>query len=201
MHFYDNGASSSARKQYSATGNCAFLIRTRQKRFTQPVTCLKPTVFDWWADSALWLYFIWKCVSQDINLSSWVQVSSKVTSPCNAWPCLPRSGLVILSFLLSSAKQSLILTLKSLIKNELKKHWFRNSTNLNISKNTYASIDSVTLPIWLTFSRRQLHAFFSTAIMIRFGFVTVRSSLKNFHLILNKIRWKNEKPQNSWVHG
>lgn len=31
---------------------------------------------------------------------------------------------------------------------------------------TYASIDSVTEPIWFTFSKRQLQAFFSTAILM-----------------------------------
>lgn len=41
---------------------------------------------------------------------------------------------------------------------------------------TYAFIDSVTVPIWLTLSRRQLQAFSSTALQMRFGFVTVKSS-------------------------
>merc|ERR1711884_175588 len=40
----------------------------------------------------------------------------------------------------------------------------------------WASMDSVTDPIWLTLRRRQLQAFLSTAIWILFGLVTVRSS-------------------------
>lgn len=40
----------------------------------------------------------------------------------------------------------------------------------------WALIDSVTDPIWFTFSRRQLQAFLSTAVWILVGFVTVRSS-------------------------
>uniref|UniRef100_H3G5Q2 Uncharacterized protein n=1 Tax=Phytophthora ramorum TaxID=164328 RepID=H3G5Q2_PHYRM len=39
-----------------------------------------------------------------------------------------------------------------------------------------ASIDSVMLPIWFTFSRRALQAFSSIAFFTRVGFVTVRSS-------------------------
>jgi hypothetical protein len=35
---------------------------------------------------------------------------------------------------------------------------------------------SETEPIWLTFKRRQLQAFFSTAVVILFGLVTVKSS-------------------------
>lgn len=41
---------------------------------------------------------------------------------------------------------------------------------------THAWMDSVTEPIWLTLSRRQLQAFFSHACWMRLGFVTVRSS-------------------------
>lgn len=41
---------------------------------------------------------------------------------------------------------------------------------------TYARIDSVTEPIWLTLSSRQLQAFSSTALLMRLGLVTVRSS-------------------------
>lgn len=41
---------------------------------------------------------------------------------------------------------------------------------------TYACRDSVTEPIWLTFRSRQLQDFSSTALAIRFGLVTVRSS-------------------------
>lgn len=37
-------------------------------------------------------------------------------------------------------------------------------------------MDSVTEPIWLTFSSKQLQAFFSTAWAILLGLVTVRSS-------------------------
>lgn len=41
---------------------------------------------------------------------------------------------------------------------------------------TYACRDSVTEPIWLTLSRRQLHDFSATALEILLGLVTVRSS-------------------------
>lgn len=41
---------------------------------------------------------------------------------------------------------------------------------------THAWMDSVTEPIWLTLSSRQLQAFFSTAWAILLGLVTVRSS-------------------------
>jgi len=40
----------------------------------------------------------------------------------------------------------------------------------------WALIDSVTVPIWFTFNKRQLQAFFSTAVLILEGFVTVKSS-------------------------
>merc|ERR1719151_505676 len=39
-----------------------------------------------------------------------------------------------------------------------------------------ALMDSVTVPIWFTFSRRPLHAFFSMAVEILLGLVTKRSS-------------------------
>ena len=39
-----------------------------------------------------------------------------------------------------------------------------------------ASIASVTVPIWFTFNRRPLQDFFSTAVAMRLGLVTVRSS-------------------------
>ena len=42
----------------------------------------------------------------------------------------------------------------------------------------HASMDSVTDPIWLTFRRRQLHAFFSMPCFTLLGFVTRRSSLQ-----------------------
>lgn len=41
---------------------------------------------------------------------------------------------------------------------------------------THACRDSVTEPIWFTLSSRQLQAFSSTALEMRLGFVTVRSS-------------------------
>ena len=44
------------------------------------------------------------------------------------------------------------------------------------TRGTHAWMASVTEPIWLTFSSRQLQAFSSTARSIRFGLVTVRSS-------------------------
>ena len=37
-------------------------------------------------------------------------------------------------------------------------------------------MDSEIVPIWLTLRRRPLQAFFSMAVLIRRGFVTVRSS-------------------------
>merc|ERR1712212_1202381 len=40
----------------------------------------------------------------------------------------------------------------------------------------WALMDSVTLPIWFTLSSRQLQAFFSTAVWMRDGLVTARSS-------------------------
>lgn len=46
--------------------------------------------------------------------------------------------------------------------------------------NLAAWIDSVTLPIWLTFKSKQLHDFRSIAIWIRLGFVTVKSSPINW---------------------
>merc|ERR550537_1992610 len=42
--------------------------------------------------------------------------------------------------------------------------------------NFTASMDSERLPIWLTFKRRALQAFFSMAVLMRDTFVTVRSS-------------------------
>lgn len=39
----------------------------------------------------------------------------------------------------------------------------------------WALIDSVTVPIWLTFRSKQLQAFFSTAVAICLGLVTVKS--------------------------
>lgn len=46
-----------------------------------------------------------------------------------------------------------------------------------------ALIDSVTEPIWLTFKSKQLHDFFSIAVWIRFGFVTVKSSPTSLNFI------------------
>merc|ERR1719154_71469 len=40
----------------------------------------------------------------------------------------------------------------------------------------WALMLSVTVPIWFTLSSRQLQAFFSTAVLMRIGLVTVRSS-------------------------
>ena len=57
-------------------------------------------------------------------------------------------------------------------------HWSGRQGYWNGSERTYAWMDSVTEPIWLTFSKRQLHDFSSIAFWIRFGFVTVKSSLK-----------------------
>lgn len=43
-------------------------------------------------------------------------------------------------------------------------------------RTAYAWIDSETVPIWLTLSRRPLHDFFSMAVLMRSGLVTVKSS-------------------------
>ena len=50
--------------------------------------------------------------------------------------------------------------------------------DLETPEDPYASMDSVTLPIWLTFNRRALQAFLSMPVLTRFGLVTNRSSLK-----------------------
>lgn len=55
---------------------------------------------------------------------------------------------------------------------------------------TYAWMDSVTLPIWLTFSNRQLQAFTSIPFWTLFGFVTSKSSLKKKPEVINS-RCKN----------
>lgn len=52
----------------------------------------------------------------------------------------------------------------------------RNGLSGGGPRGTHAWMASVTEPIWLTFSSRQLQAFSSTARSIRLGLVTVRSS-------------------------
>lgn len=49
---------------------------------------------------------------------------------------------------------------------------------------THACRDSVTEPIWLTLSSRQLHAFSATPLEMRLGLVTVRSSPTTWMLVL-----------------
>lgn len=64
---------------------------------------------------------------------------------------------------------------------------------------THAWIDSVTEPIWLTFSSRQLQAFFSTAWAILLGLVTVRSSPTIW--MLTPERKEVQVFQSSWSKG
>lgn len=64
---------------------------------------------------------------------------------------------------------------------------------------TYALKDSVTVPIWLTFSSRQLQAFSSTALLMRVGLVTVRSSPTTWMSVLSvKLV---QAVQSSWSKG
>ena len=51
-----------------------------------------------------------------------------------------------------------------------------NDERSGIDESTYALILSVTVPIWLTLSKRPLHAFFLMASWMRVGLVTVKSS-------------------------
>ena len=60
-------------------------------------------------------------------------------------------------------------------------------------------MDSVTEPIWLTFSSRQLQAFFSTAWAILLGLVTVRSSPTIW--MLTPERNEVQVAQSSWSKG
>lgn len=64
-------------------------------------------------------------------------------------------------------------------RNEKQSQWMlkeTKGTNNNGLEVAYAWMDSVTEPIWLTLSSRQLQAFLSTACWMRLGLVTVRSS-------------------------
>lgn len=70
-------------------------------------------------------------------------------------------------------------------------HWF--------TRLTYARIDSVTVPIWLTFSSRQLQAFSSTALLMRLGLVTVRSSPTTWMSVL-PVKLV-QAAQSSWSKG
>merc|ERR1719474_497331 len=63
----------------------------------------------------------------------------------------------------------------------------------------WALMLSVTDPIWLTLRRRQLQAFFSTAVVIRVGLVTVRSSPTIWILVLAVILL--QLAQSSWSKG
>lgn len=64
---------------------------------------------------------------------------------------------------------------------------------------THACSDSVTEPIWLTFRSRQLQDFSLTALAIRLGFVTVRSSPTTWMLVpaVNLVH----ASQSSWSKG
>lgn len=64
---------------------------------------------------------------------------------------------------------------------------------------THAWMDSVTEPIWLTFSSRQLQAFFSTAWAILLGLVTVRSSPTIW--MFTPERNEVQVAQSSWSKG
>merc|ERR1712212_363838 len=63
----------------------------------------------------------------------------------------------------------------------------------------WALMDSVTDPIWFTLSSRQLQAFFSTAVWIRVGLVTVRSSPTIWIPVL-PVMWV-QLAQSSWSKG
>lgn len=69
----------------------------------------------------------------------------------------------------------------------------------SVSHLTYARIDSVTVPIWLTFSSRQLQAFSSTALLMRLGLVTVRSSPTTWMSVL-PVK-SDQAAQSSWSKG
>ena len=64
---------------------------------------------------------------------------------------------------------------------------------------THARIDSVTVPIWLTLSSRQLQAFTSTALLMRLGLVTVRSSPTTWMSVL-PVKLV-QASQSSWSKG
>lgn len=66
-------------------------------------------------------------------------------------------------------------------------------------RGTHAWMDSVTEPIWLTFSRRQLQAFCSTAFWMRLGLVTVKSSPTIW--ICTCVRNFFQVSQSSWSKG
>lgn len=72
-------------------------------------------------------------------------------------------------------------------------------TNVGSGFWTHACRDSVTLPIWLTLSNRQLQALFSTALAMRLGLVTVRSSPTTcMSVLLVKLV---QASQSSWSKG
>jgi len=64
-----------------------------------------------------------------------------------------------------------------------------------------ASIDSVTEPIWFTLSSRQLHAFFSAAVLMRSTFVTVRSSPTTWQPSPTLAVKLTQPSQSSWSNG
>ncbi len=92
-----------------------------------------------------------------------------------------------------------------------KGHMIAQLTNLNVhvvthivwsccsAVDTHASRDSVTEPIWLTLSSRQLQAFWATPLAMRLGLVTVRSSPTTWMLVL-AVKLVHAS-QSSWSKG
>lgn len=77
--------------------------------------------------------------------------------------------------------------------------WRSGQLLLGFWLQTHALKDSVTVPIWLTFSSRQLQAFSSTALPMRVGLVTVRSSPTTWMSVLSvKLV---QAAQSSWSKG
>ena len=64
---------------------------------------------------------------------------------------------------------------------------------------THACRDSVPEPIWLTLSSRQLQALSDTALAMRLGLVTVRSSPTTWMLVLAVNL--DQASQSSWSKG
>merc|ERR1719154_480812 len=68
----------------------------------------------------------------------------------------------------------------------------------------WALMLSVTVPIWFTLSSRQLQAFFSTAVLMRIGLVTVRSSptiwmgVMGNSLQKSRYIWQSLSPETFW---
>src|ERR1700761_8041124 len=60
-------------------------------------------------------------------------------------------------------------------------------------------MDSVMVPIWLTLSNKELQAFFSTAVAMRRGLVTVKSS-PTIWMSVEPVKW-DQADQSSWSKG